>query len=325
MTTLIMTAHHWWAQCRRAIDTFFFTPASALPLALFRIGLALVLIWQAILMRTSFLRFFAKNGFVQIEVSNQLSDPLAPRLDWLVNPITALGINEHIVLYSLAGLYIASLLFLLGGLYTRWAAFFAWFLHWSFLSTGYSGAYGADMYSHFFLFYLLIVPSGHALSLDRVLGRVTGEPSYQARVGLRVLQLHMCISYLASGIEKASGAQWWNGEILWIALNTPGYSIGDFHWLAYAAILPMVGGWVVLAIEIFYCIMVWPKKTRLLWVIATCALHLGIAVFLKLPIFGVLMCVPTVALFGVSAEPSERTAQSRRAAAIALSTNEGCH
>lgn len=291
-----------WPLITKSVDHFFFKPASAKPLAIFRIGLSLVLLWQAFSLLPTFHFFLGEFGFVQREVSNILSDPSIPRLYWILDFLSSRGASENSTLTALGIIYITSLFFLLSGAYTRFWAFIAWFLHWSFLNTGYSGAYGADMYCHFFLFYLIFIPSHKAWSLDCLFKRVNNAPSIEARISLRILQLHMCISYLASGLEKATGEQWWNGEVMWIALNTPGYSIADFHWLANWSFIPIISGIVVLAIEIFYCLFIWGKKTRYAWIFLTCLLHLGIAVFLNLPIFGVLMCIPTISLFAFSAE-----------------------
>lgn len=291
-----------WIQFGTLLDKFFFEPASPRPLAALRIGLSSILLWQAYLMHEGFQGFFASTGFVQKEVSYLLNNPALPRLNWLIDFYSRLGLSETEALSNLGFIYVCSLLFLLFGLFTRPMAFLAWFLNWSFLNTGYSGAYGADLYIHIFLFYLVLVPAGGAYSLDCYLKRVSDKPSYQARLGLRVLQLHMCISYLASGLEKASGAQWWNGEIIFIALNTPGYRIMDSHWLAQVSFIPMIAGWVVLAVEIFYGVFIWPQKTRTIWIIAACLLHVGIAIFLRLHVFGLLMCIPTIALFAFPAD-----------------------
>lgn len=303
---MVKQAHSWslaGSGLSDRIYSFFFQPASARPLAVLRIGLSAILIVQSFLMHKSFLFFFARTGLVQGEISSTLNDPSVPRLNWLIELLSHGGLSENMCLVGLGFLYVFSLFFLMCGLCTRWSAFLAWFLNWSFMNTGYSGSYGADMYAHFLLFYLIWIPCGQNYSLDRIFKRVSGQASYQARLGLRVVQLHMCVSYLASGLEKATGPGWWNGEVLWSALNTPGYSIVDLHWLAHFPFLPRVGGWIVLAIEIFYCFLVWPPKTRSWWVFATCLLHVGIAIFLKLPVFGILMCIPTLALFGLSAEP----------------------
>lgn len=284
---------------------FFLEPASPMPLASLRIGLSLVLIWQAFLMRDNFLNFFAHSGFVQAEVSKAFVDPILPCFNWIIDLFARFGINENSVLTGLGLCYIISLLFLFAGFYTRAAALLTWFLHWSFTNTGYSGAYGADMYAHFFLFYCIFIPCGEALSIDSLF-KPKGF-SYQARLALRLLQLHMCISYFASGIEKARGADWYNGEVMWRALNTPGYSIADFHWLALVPVVPIIGGWIVMTIEILYCFFIWSSKTRPYIIMATCFFHLGIALFLSLHVFGVLMCIPTLTLFAISADKNNLT------------------
>lgn len=300
----------WYTKISDACANFFLKPASAKPLAAFRIGLSLVLLWQSFLLHDIFFKLFGPLGFVQREVSDLMYQQAFPRFNWIIDLLTPWGISEHNALALFGVLYIVGLCSLLLGLFSHASAALVWFLHWSFTNTGFSGVYGVDMYTQVFLFYLMWAPSGAAFSLDILLGRMTHEPSWQARLAIRVLQLHMCISYLASGIEKASGEQWWNGDVLWIALNTPGYSRIDFHWLAHVPMLAMLACWATLVIEIFYCVMVWPKKSRMLWVIATCSLHLGIALFLNLTIFGILMCVPTIALFAFDGEPHRDSPQA---------------
>ena len=284
-------------------DDFFFKPASAKPLALFRIFLCMLLLVQAFVMRKHFLFFFSPHNLIQGEANAIISDPTLPNLYGVLQFLSEAGISTHHALIALAACYIFALIFLLLGLYSNFFAFLVWFLHWSLLNTGYSGAYGADMYAHIFLFYLIWIPCGYHYSLDQFFKRTNGLPSYKARLGLRVLQLHMCISYLTSGIEKASSVQWWNGEVIYKALNTPGYNTVNFDWLAHVPALPMFSGWCVLAIEIFYCVLVWPQKTRAWWIYTTCLMHIGIALFLNLPIFGFLMCIPSFTLFIFSPEP----------------------
>ena len=117
------------------------------------------------------------------------------------------------------------------------------------------------------------------------------------------MQFHLCIMYLASGIEKASGIQWWNGELLWRALNTPIYKQYDMSWMIDYPYLTQLGGWATLFFELGYIVFIWPRSTRRWWIMAMVGLHLGIAVFMGLGVFGVLMAMLTPALFAVSAEP----------------------
>ena len=281
---------------------FFLKPASPKPLAIFRIAFSFILIAQAFSMRESILSFLSNHGLVQQDVVNMLSDPFLPKLNGLMNRASQFGISESGYLHAFSMAYMLSLFCLLLGIFTNLAALLTWLLHWTIINTGYSGSYGADMYAHIFLFYLVWVPSGASYSLDRVFRRVSDAPSSRARLGLRAMQLHLCISYLASGLEKGTGIQWWNGEAIWMALNLPEYCPFDMHWLANFPFVAMVVGWATLAVETLYCIFVWHRKTRLLWVLATCGLHVSIAILLSLPIFSLIMCVATLACFGISAK-----------------------
>jgi hypothetical protein len=111
--------------------------------------------------------------------------------------------------------------------------------------------------------------------------------------------------YASSGIEKALGPGWRNGEAIWRALMLPEYRRFDFSFLAAHPWMAVVLGWLVLAVEIGYPVLVWPRRTRRFWVGAVAALHLGIAVFMGLAVFGAVMIVLSVAAFGVPAEPAE--------------------
>jgi hypothetical protein len=50
----------------------------------------------------------------------------------------------------------------------------------------------------------------------------------------------------------------------------------------------------------------WSRRTRRAWVVATAAMHLGIAMLMGLGVFGAIMIVLTVAAFGVRAAPARR-------------------
>lgn len=295
----------WSRRLARAASSFFFEPASARPLAALRISLSAVLLGQAWLLRTEVLDLFAHDGFVQGDLAWYLGDSGTPHLGWLVDRLAPLGVSESSCLHLVCGLYVASLVGLGLGLFTRVASALAWFLHWALLSTGATAGYGADTYAHIFLFYLIWVPAGAAWSLDAARGRAPRAPSETARLGLRVMQLHLCISYLASGIQKSAGVQWWNGELIWRALSLPVYQQLDTTWLASVPWLCQIACWAALFTELGYCVFIWPRRTRRLWIAAIVALHLGIAVVLGLGVFGAVMCALTVSLFGVSPEPRE--------------------
>jgi hypothetical protein len=270
-------------------------------------GVSLLLVAQAYYLRSSILDFFANDGLIQGDLSGYLGSAYTPKIGWLVERLAPLKISETTCVYFTSYVYLISVLALLAGFHTRAAAIATWFLHWVFMNTGNTTSYGVDLYAHVFLFYLIFVPAGNAWSLDVLLGRKSALPSTAARIGIRILQLHLCISYFCSGVEKAVGIQWWNGELLWRAVSLPVYQQFDMTWLARWSILSKLGGWATLFLELGYCVFIWPKTTRPIWVVGMIGLHLGIAIFLGLGLFGLMMCVLTLAIFGFSAEPKTLT------------------
>jgi hypothetical protein len=179
--------------------------------------------------------------------------------------------------------------------------------------------------AHIGLFYCMLMPAGHALSLDRRAGRVPAGLTAGARLSLRVLQLHLCVVYLSSGFSKATGEQWWTGEAIWLAPMRPDLATMDFSWLARVPWLAWLACWGTLAVELGYPIFIWHRRTRAPMALATLGLHAGIAVALGLLSFSATMALLTTSAFLVSAKPrveaasecgnTDALAQSGRASA----------
>ncbi|WP_437589321.1 HTTM domain-containing protein [Sorangium sp. So ce1000] len=289
---------------------FAFAPASARPLAALRIGLASVLLMQAALIAPIVYELYGRLGIVQGQLLDGDGASGFPRIGLLVNALSRFGVGESSVIAGVGVLYLLSLAGLLLGWRTRASAACAWLVHLTLMMTAERTNYGADQFANIFLFYLIFMPAGAVLSLERAFGRAPPEPSATARLALRVVQLHLCLVYLSSGVEKARGAAWWDGDAIWRSLMLPEYRRFDFSWLAHHAWIAVAAGWTVLLVEIGYPIFIWPRRTRRLWVAATVGLHVGIAVFMRLDIFGAIMSVFTIAAFGVKADPRQARAPS---------------
>ncbi|WP_437566018.1 hypothetical protein [Sorangium sp. So ce542] len=284
------------------LDRFALAPASAMPLAALRIGLASVLLVQAAMVGPALLELYGRSGILQGPLNDLLARTDLVRVGSLIERLAPLGVGEASIVTGTGALYTLALVALLLGWRARAAAALAWLTHLMLMMTADSTNYGADNYANIFLFYLIWMPSGAALSLDRRLARVPMGPPATTRLSLRVVQLHLCMSYLASGLWKASGEQWWNGEAIWRSVMLPAYRQVDFSWLADHPWIAVIAGWLVVLVEAGYAFLIWPRRSRRIWVAATLALHLGIAVFMGLVVFGALMAVLTFAAFGVSAD-----------------------
>ncbi len=294
-------------------EEFFSRPASARPLAVLRIGLALVLIVQALFIARSLPELYGEHGVVGWPITNGLAPRGVPRISWLLSALPTGSASADACLRGAFLLYLAGLGGLLVGWHTRLAALVSWLTHLALNTSGATSIYGVDAFANMGLFYCLWMPVGHALSADVLAGRASGEPSFAARLGLRVLQLHLCIAYFAAGAEKAVGAQWHNGEAVWLALMQPSLAQFDFTWLASVPWLTLLACWGTLVVEMGYPLFVWPRRTRTAWAVATIGMHAGIALFMGLVSFSAVMTVLTLAAFLVSPEVNQTAAKPAQA------------
>ena len=109
--------------------------------------------------------------------------------------------------------------------------------------------------------------------------------------------------YFFSGISKATGYTWWNGEAMWKSMNlwsANNIFNADYTFLAENYYILIVMGWGVLFLEIFYALFIWIPKTRKICLFATLAMHMGIGLLLDLYFFAAFMMFWNVTAFYIS-------------------------
>lgn len=275
----------------------FLKPGSAAPLAFFRIAVASLGLIQGGWLLGNINLLYGPDGLVPWSLSKEIVSPWMPQLSWLQSLATATGTGPDIWVYTLMGLYMFSLLGLLLGNFTRTSAFVAWLLQFMFINTGFMGAYGVETFMHIGLFYCILMPVGDMSSIDSLVKPAVKDNEWNT-LSVRVLQFHLCIVYIASGVEKAMGLQWWNGEAIWQTLMQTQFSRFDMHWLAQYPLFAKCIGWSTLIIEIGYPLyMFWPRS-RPYGYLAVVLLHLSIAVFMGLQLFAAIMIIFNTAAFG---------------------------
>jgi len=292
-------------------DRFFHEPASALPLAAFRIGVAGVLLVQALCLVADVDALYGPAANVRWDVMDPQDGPtsihpFAPRVRTIADALAPLDVAPRITARAVFALYMLSLFALLVGTHSRFAAVVAWLTHLALNNAAAATIYGVDLFAHIALFYCVVFPVGAACSFD-ARGRL---PQFTVgnRRALRVIQLHLCIVYFSSAIEKGMGEQWWNGEAVWRSMTLPGLAQFDMTWFATVPWVAILAGWSTLAVEAGYAFLIWPKRTRLAMAAATIGMHAGIAVTMGLTSFSALMIVLTTTAFLV---PSDATALQR--------------
>ena len=293
------------------IDTWF-RPVSARPLAGLRVGLSLLLLVHLIWLSNDLLSLHGSRGIIPWELTDLLRDPWVPGLPTLAKAFQLIGISEHTAIIVLLSGYAGSLLSLALGFHTRLSAFLAWGLHLCLVTSGFASYYGVDQLANTFLFYLLVFPSGRAWTFASRPACARREETIPVGC-LRVMQVHLCVIYLAAGLDKAMGSQWWNGEAIWQTVSQPIFSTFDLSWLARHSWIPMLAGWGTLVVEIGYTFLIWPRRTRKLWCITAIGFHLGTCLFMGLVFFSSLMILLTSCLFLIPEEVTERAVAPRRA------------
>jgi hypothetical protein len=282
---------------------FFGEPARPHPLAFFRVGVALLGVTQVLVLWPYLLQLYGNFGFIQWAVVEAESEVWLPSIGKLCLALQPYGVSSAASVYGVFTLYLLALAGLLAGWRTRLCGVGAWLLHSLTVNSGLGSLYGMDTMLHICLFYCAWMPVGDAFSLDARRGRRSPAPSFAANLGKRALQLHLCLIYLNTGLAKAGGEQWYNGEAIWRAVMQPQFAVFDMSWLADAPRLAMLAAWATLAVELGYPLLIWPRRTRALWVASTVGLHLGIGLLMGLWLFSLMMVVMNFAAFGFELLP----------------------
>ncbi len=286
----------------RLID-FCFPPESDTCLAILRIGLGLQVVLYALSLRDDWNYLFAGTGHGLIsrslgEAILSLESHLLPRLGWAVTLGTQVGLREETVLSVAWICLLVSGCGLLVGLASRVSAILAWFLHLCAAKSGGFVSYGVDNFMTIGLFYLMLSPLPDRYSLDWRLRKPRSNDPQLLGFWLRLLQLHLCIIYFFSGLAKCAGSGWWDGSNVWRALIRPPFNVIDPEILVRWTHLFPVAGIFICLLEIGYPFFIWNSKTRKIWLIGICAMHVGIGLTMGMYLFAFIMIILNVAAFG---------------------------
>ncbi len=242
---------------------------------------------------------------------------------WGIDPVYTIDLGQPIFspyyhLSSPAQMYLVhalailvALLFTLG-VGTRVTSVLAWILALGYTNRTPASMFGQDTMLAILLLYLMIGPAGAALSVDRLIARArlrrlglpADEPaaSVGANLAIRLLQLHFCIIYLASGMSKLQGAAWWNGTAIWQTLTN--YEFAPARFASFTQFLRLLtynrwvwevfnyGGSVfTLTLELSLPFLIWRPRWRWLLMIGSVCMHTGIALSMGLVAFSGLMII----------------------------------
>jgi Vitamin K-dependent gamma-carboxylase len=267
-------------------------------LTVLRVGLGLQVTLYSLSLRNDWAYLFLGTTRKVAEALLSLEGHLIPRFGWFVALAARLGVREETVLFlAWLGLFVSGCA-LLVGITSRVSAIAAWLLHLCAAKSGGFVSYGIDNFMTIGLFYLMLSPLPDRYSLDWGLRELPAKNAQLLGFWRRVLQLHLCVIYFFSGLTKCLGSGWWNGSNVWRALIRPPFNVIDPEILVrWRYVFPVAGIFICL-LEIGYPFFIWNSKTRKIWLIGICAMHVGIGLTMGMYLFAFVMIVLNVAAFG---------------------------
>ncbi len=267
-------------------------------LTVLRLGLGLQVTLYALSLRTDWAYLFSGTARKVAEALLSLQGHFIPSLGWFVALAARVDVPEEtVLLLAWLGLFVSGCA-LLFGVGCRFSAIAAWFLHLCAAKSGGFLSYGMDNFMSIGLFYLMLSPLPDRLSLDWRLRDLRPKNPELLGFWRRVLQLHLCIIYFFSGLTKCLGSGWWDGSNVWRALIRPPFNVIDPEILVrWKDFLPLAGILVCL-LESGYPFFIWSSRTRKIWLLGVCAMHLLIGVAMGMYLFSLVMIVLNVAAFG---------------------------
>jgi hypothetical protein len=294
---------------RQRLTRFLFPEQSDAWLTILRIGLGLQVFFYTLSLERDWNYLLGGgagglNGRALAEGLLSTETPFVPRLGWLVAVGERVTLSESVVISLVWWLLLLTGVGLLVGFFSRSCAILSWFLHLCAAKSGGLVSYGMDNFMTIGLFYLMLSPLPDRYSLDRQWRqRRRAEDRHLLGFWRRVLQIHLCLIYFFGGLTKSLGSGWWDGSNLWRALIRPPFNVIAPEILVRWKYLFPVAGILIFLLEVGYPFLIWPKRTRFVWLISVLIMHAAIGLTMGMYLFALIMIVLNVAAFAPGSWP----------------------
>lgn len=300
MRTAYEATRNYFRELWDAWNRFWFLPVDPATLSIIRILAGGLMLYTHAVWSLDLEGFVGSEGYLPVARLRELQSDAAGTAPWHVWSLFYLSMSPWL-LWSVHLLALAAFACLTLGLFSRTAAVLAYLLAVSYAHRVTPGAYfGLDKINCMLAMYLMLGPSGARYSLDRAWRRRRGDASdppssVSANLAVRLIQLHLCIIYLFTGLAKFTGETWQAGTAVWWAVANKEYQSIDMTWLASQPILTAFLTHVTVFWEIFYPCAVWNRFARPLALWIALGVHGGIAVALGMMTFGSAMLIANLA------------------------------
>lgn len=265
----------------KAIDEFLFKPQPVHNVALLRIGLGFLLLFNWAMIYADIDSLFGPNGMVSLATSQQYGNQLRFSLfDYLPNTMK--------VTSTLAFVNLAAVIAMTIGFWTRTSIAVAFVTLVSFHHRNGFILNSADSVLRVFLFLMLFTHCADLFSVDRWLKLKKGKapliPEEKSPWALRMIQIQFCLIYIATVMFKLKGDRWVDGTAIYVASRLDDFVRFELPLLNNMLMIKWLT-WGTLAIEIALGTLVWIKEFRYWVLLGGVFLHLGIEYTMAIPVF----------------------------------------
>lgn len=229
--------------------------------------------------------FLSSTGLISWEVTDASAYWFEPHLLKLSN---FLSINKDYVLICFSTLNLTTLFLLMIGVYTRLTSILCFAFHLIFSVILHPYQYGVDLYHTVFLLFLTIFPSGFSKCRFKNNKIINIKLENQQKIGIRTIQLYLCLTYFSAGFGKSKMDSWYNGEFIFLSLSDSNYHFLNFPLDINYNIFLLLGIFVII-IESLYFIFICIPYLRTILIISISLMHLFISFFMGLFPFGILL------------------------------------
>ena len=296
---MIRSTRNYIAEAWQAWNKFWFNPTDPATLSFIRLLAGGMLFYTHLVWTLDLQAFIGPDGWLPVEYLRN-SMHVDPQPDGSLKTVWSVWsvffwIEQTWVLWCVHLFALLVFFCLWIGFFSRTASVLGFLLAVSYAHRVSPGAFfGLDKINCMLALYLMLGPCGARYSVDRLLKLRRGDtqeaaPSVSANLAIRLMQIHLCIIYLFSGLAKLLGENWQAGTAVWWAVANFEYQSLDATWLAGYPVLVGLATHVTVFWESFYVALMWNRFFRPLSLWIAMGVHGGIALFMGMITFGLAM------------------------------------
>jgi hypothetical protein len=262
-------------------ERFWFAERETSTLALIRITFGVLMLGWAISLSSNLLTFFGPTGIITVQPKTEAWGILR----WFPSESAVIALYVVLLLAALCTIF---------GLATRLATLALFVCVISFERRNPFIFNSGDAVIRNTSFFLMLAPAGAALSLDRLRRGRGGFWTFPTRSywPIRLMQIQLCVIYLAAVWAKVRGVTWNDGTAVAYALRIDDLARFPLpHFVAESPLIVGLATYATLAVELSLPILVWNRKARPFVLLAGLGMHMSIDYRIMVGFFSYAMIV----------------------------------